>query len=118
MHCAVLISACVSLCTLQVTNFSDLHANITLSSSFALLLVVGLCLQFFLPKYRAMLVRQKDDRYDIIKFAFTFGALAQTHLQNFKSKHSERPYLVPATNQEDAVDTHPIQHSVIAFESR
>lgn len=31
-------------------------------------------LAVFLPKYRAMLMRQKDDRYDIIKFAFTFGA--------------------------------------------
>ena len=89
---AVLLYGSVSLCTVQFPAFSTMWAAIALALSFGGLLAVGLSLQLLLPRFRALLVRQKDDRYDIIKFAFTFGHLAQMHLRNFQFKHAGQRY--------------------------
>jgi hypothetical protein len=53
---------------------------------YAALLLTGVTLQLLVSRYSSKLVRAKEDRYDIIKFAFTFGKLAEQHLQAFKNK--------------------------------
>ena len=54
--------------------------------TFSILYITGVVLQCVLHKYRSLLFRAKEDRYDIIKFAFTFGLTAQRHLQTFQNK--------------------------------
>ena len=55
--------------------------------SLLLFTVSGLVLQVLIPQYRSLLIQKRDDRYDIIQFAFTFGRAAQRHLQAFRYKH-------------------------------
>jgi hypothetical protein len=55
-------------------------------SVYAALLLTGVILQLLVSRYSSKLTRAKEDRYDIIKFAFTFGKLAERHLQAFKNK--------------------------------
>ena len=54
---------------------------------YSVLAAVGVFLQRFNRRFRSMLVRQKHaDRSDIVKFAFTFGKIADMHLSNFMEK--------------------------------
>ena len=64
-----------------------------------LLFIVGLLAQRVIPRFRSLLVREKEDRYDIIKFAFTFGLHAQAHLQRFKDKRAASRYTQGASSQ-------------------
>ena len=64
---------------------------------FTVLGVTGVVIQCCVKKYRSLLRRVHEDRYDIIKFAFTWGTRAQEHLSNFIIKrriprmtHSQR----------------------------
>jgi hypothetical protein len=71
---------------------------------FALLLVdvliagIGLLIQQFCLKYQSLLVKNKGpDRSDIVRFAFTFGRLAQLHLHNFHTKVRGTDYQIDSS---------------------
>lgn len=89
--------------TVVTPMYTSQVAFIVCVCSYAVLLSIGVIVQQLVLKYRSLLIRVKEDRYDIIKFAFTFGQLAERHLQCFKSKltrnkysvHSEQPLEVP-----------------------
>lgn len=52
-----------------------------------------------LNKYRSHLARALGaDRSDVVKFAFTWGQLAQQHLRNFKAKLREERYGLTSVN--------------------
>lgn len=73
-----------------------LHWSVHISSTILIIVLggvyvclagIGLVLEMSLHKYRSLLKRKKGmDRSDIIKFAFTFGRLAEMHLANFRAK--------------------------------
>jgi len=58
-------------------------------AAFAVLGLLGVLIQVFVKKYRSCLTKKVEDKSDIIKFAFTFGALAQRHLANYRGKRQE-----------------------------
>ena len=90
---AVCMYGVLSFATQLSETFSVESAGICLAVSYGVLAVIGLAVQFLLPKYRSFLVREKEDRYDIIRFAFTYGGLAQMHLQNFRAKRAQHLYM-------------------------
>ena len=75
-----------------VPGFSSEICLIILGAIYAVLGIFGFLVQIFVKKFRSLLTQEKEDRYDIIKFAFTFGILAQTHLQHFKEKIARTRY--------------------------
>lgn len=68
---------------MQIAGISPLILAAVLGGVYVCLAGVGVILQVFKHKYRSLL---KRDRSDIIKFAFTFGRLAEMHLANFRAK--------------------------------
>jgi len=83
---AVCYYALLGVLKTHTSSISDLYTTVSLAVALSLLLILGLFLQCLHPKYQSQLVRGKEDRYDIIKFAFTFGISAQRHLQAFQTK--------------------------------
>lgn len=73
--------------------FSMESAGICLAVSYGLLAAIGLALQFLLPKYQSLLARVKEDRYDIIRYVFTYDDNAQRHLRNFREKRAQHLYM-------------------------
>jgi len=69
---AVCSKGTIGLVKLQIAFSSELEL-VLLVTIFGSIGAVGLGVQFFCHKYQCLLVRIKDDRYDIIKFAFSFG---------------------------------------------
>jgi len=72
---------------LKQANCTDVWLILAFLLAVLILCALGLALEVLVPRYRSLLVRQRDDRYDIIQFAFTFGRIAQLHLQAFRAKH-------------------------------
>ena len=89
---AVCLYGVLGLVRVTVPEFSTKACLITLGVLYAVLGIVGFLIQVLVKKYRSLLTREKEDRYDIIKFAFTYGALAQTHLRNFRQKIARTRY--------------------------
>ena len=58
-----------------------------------MLSVVGVAAQAKVNRFKSLLIRRTEDRSDIIKFAFTFGSRADTHLRDFKAKSVQRHYI-------------------------
>ena len=83
---AVCIYALFGLIKVTFPATPSIWMHISLYSSYLILFLVGATLQCLLSRYHSMLIRTKEDRYDIIKFAFTFGLHAQRHLQLFHAK--------------------------------
>jgi hypothetical protein len=76
----------------------------------SILVVVGVAAQTCIPAYCSLLTREKNDKYDIIKFAFTFGKLAQEHLQNFRQKQAK--YQLARTVGEQVPSSGPLSSTV------
>lgn len=77
----------------QIYPFVSSHVwRLLLLFSYLTVALVGIAVQR-LKKYRSHLARALGvDRSDIIKFAFTWGQLAQLHLRVFKAKLREERY--------------------------
>lgn len=88
------------------------------SSVFAVLLLVGLILQVSIKKFRSCLVRQSEDRSDIIKFAFTCGNLAQSHLANFRAKSQKSVFTAQVSSRIPNISessAHPISSDSVVL---
>lgn len=71
---------------------------ISLLLIYVLIAGIGLLIQRFCGKYRSLLVKTKGpDRSDIVRFAFTFGRLAQIHLHNFHTKVRGTEYQIDSS---------------------
>jgi uncharacterized membrane protein YeiB len=90
MQIAVLVYGVVGLVTVMLDAYSSIWALYVQISVFAVLAVIGVLLQVFVKQYSSCLSRKSEDKSDIIKFAFTFGALAQFHLANYRAKSRKR----------------------------
>jgi len=69
-----------------------LYCFAILAATYTILVITALILQRYLPRYRSLLQKKKEDRYDIIKFAFTCGLRAAEHLNTFKAKQARNKY--------------------------
>ena len=74
----------------QMPTLSSVFYLILLGSGCLILLFIGLLTQFFVKKYSSRLSRAKEDKSELIKFAFTFGFAAQMHLNKYKVHGSQR----------------------------
>jgi len=86
MLIAVILYEAVGLITVLTDKLASLIAVAVQSGAFARLARLGVLIQVCIKKYSSCLLRKVEDKSDIIKFAFTFGALAQRHLANYREK--------------------------------
>ncbi len=65
--------------------FAGVWLILTFLITALLLFTLGLALQVLVLKYPSLLIRVKEDRYDIILFAFTFGQTSCTYQPSIPS---------------------------------
>ena len=92
MIIGLVIYGLVGLIHNRIEAFNAVLCTLALFISYVVLGGIGLALQYFIRNYRALIVREKEDKQDIIKFAFTWGKLADTHLRNYKSNKMKSKY--------------------------
>jgi len=97
---AGMLYGAMGLVSLQTHNFKPLFCQIVLLVGTLGLAVVLLVAQTCTKTYKSLLFRIKDDRYDIIKFAFTCGKRAAQHLQEFQAKRSLSKQSSPSIGRE------------------
>ena len=89
MQISVMMYAIVGLIGVLSDIQTSQVAVVLQSCGFAVIAAVGLLFQVFSKKYCCYLIRKREDKSDIIKFAFTFGKLAQRHLANYQARRQE-----------------------------
>lgn len=90
LQVAVQMHGTVGLITVLLGTHTTIWAVAVQGSVFVILAIVGVILQVCLKKYQSYIYRKNEDKSDIIKFAFTCGALAQWHLKNYFAKSQKR----------------------------
>ena len=78
----------MGLFALQYSTTSHFYWQITAAGEGLALIILLITAQICVKKYKSLLLRVQDDRYDMIKFAFTCGKRAKQHLRTFQSKRS------------------------------
>ncbi len=111
LHIAVVMYSIVGLISVVLDVHSSIAAVAVQSCVFAILMIVGVVIQVCVKKYRSCLIRQSEDRSDIIKFAFTCGNLAQLHLKNFLAKSRKSTDLLEIASRDIHISesgAHPV----------
>jgi hypothetical protein len=76
----------MGLFALKYSPISPFYWQIIVAAEGLALIIMLITAQTCIKKYKSLLFRVQDDRYDMIKFAFTCGKRANQHLQTFNSK--------------------------------